>query len=273
MASTHPAQSATTTFHNPAQKSSSQELSNPVMECLLTHSSDRSYKSDPIDDTVLMQVLKAGHRAPTSCNSQQISVIVVKNPETKKQIAELAYHQPYIIQCPVFLVICGDLRKANMAIQKQASKSEAMTETLEGFAQICVDSGIALQAMMLAARSFDLGVVPIGAIRADLSTLSKLLNLPPRVVPVLGMCLGHVEKHAPLKPRMDFSTFAHMEKYTLEDEVLSKTVEDYDQVLMDHWNKVARQNGGTYSQSMTELFANPWYPNLRSELKEQHYIV
>jgi len=52
---------------------------NDTIRLLQAHHSDRSYKSDPIPDEILDNIIEAAHRAPTSINTQEVSIVVVKD--------------------------------------------------------------------------------------------------------------------------------------------------------------------------------------------------
>eukprot|EP01054_Gregarina_sp_Poly1_P006279 Gregarina_sp_Poly_1__6278@NODE_3330_length_1177_cov_101_269369_g2076_i1_p1_GENE_NODE_3330_length_1177_cov_101_269369_g2076_i1NODE_3330_length_1177_cov_101_269369_g2076_i1_p1_ORF_typecomplete_len267_score38_74Nitroreductase/PF00881_24/8_7e26TM1586_NiRdase/PF14512_6/5_1e08_NODE_3330_length_1177_cov_101_269369_g2076_i12831083 len=229
---------------------------NPVVECLLSHSSNRRFKPDPIDDGILQQVLRCGQRAPTSKNSQAVSVIVVTDPEVRRQIAVLANNQPWVAECPVFLVVCADWHKVNMAVEKENGAAAAITDTTEGIVTGSMDTGIVLQAMLIAARSFGLGVVPIGGIRANGTKLSSLLNLPTRVFPM---------------PRMRFETFVHSNEYQRDDAKLEEATLDMDQRVMEYWAKVKRPDGLNWSKTMAQMFKTDYRPKLKDDLKNQGF--
>ena len=52
---------------------------NETVRLLQAHRSSRSYKSDPIPAEILDAIIESAHRAPTSINSQQVSLVVVRH--------------------------------------------------------------------------------------------------------------------------------------------------------------------------------------------------
>ena len=52
---------------------------NPVLESLFKHKSIRKYKNQPLDDEKLQLIIKAAQAAPSWCNGEQVSIIVVKD--------------------------------------------------------------------------------------------------------------------------------------------------------------------------------------------------
>jgi len=84
---------------------------NETVRLLQSHRSERSYKSDPIPDEILDNIIESAHRAPTSINTQQVSIVVIKDAERRQRIAEIAGGQSWIAQAPVFLALVADLYK------------------------------------------------------------------------------------------------------------------------------------------------------------------
>eukprot|EP01053_Blabericola_migrator_P004945 Blabericola_migrator_1__4944@NODE_2578_length_2582_cov_656_772167_g72_i3_p2_GENE_NODE_2578_length_2582_cov_656_772167_g72_i3NODE_2578_length_2582_cov_656_772167_g72_i3_p2_ORF_typecomplete_len145_score20_87Nitroreductase/PF00881_24/1_7e10TM1586_NiRdase/PF14512_6/6_5e05_NODE_2578_length_2582_cov_656_772167_g72_i36161050 len=138
--------------------------------------------------------------------------------------------------------------------------------TAEGVFSICIDAGIVLEAMMLAARSFGLGVVPISGICNNAAGVAKLLNLPPLVVPIVGTCIGHVDRRASVKPRLPLSTFAHEGRYN--DEGL---VSENDEVLVNFWATLGRKDAKSYSESRAGFMRSDYYPSLKRDYEAQGY--
>ena len=52
---------------------------NPVLESLFKHKSIRKYKNQPLDDEKLQLIIKAAQAAPSWCNGEQVSIIVIKD--------------------------------------------------------------------------------------------------------------------------------------------------------------------------------------------------
>src|SRR4030066_489678 len=61
-----------------------------ISEVIKTRKSIRRYKPDPIPDEILDKILEAARWAPTGENYQPWRFIVIKNPETKNKIGDLA---------------------------------------------------------------------------------------------------------------------------------------------------------------------------------------
>lgn len=63
---------------------------NHTIELLKQHRSERSYLDKPIPEEVLSAIIDKVHLSPTSVNSQQVSIVVVRDPARRARIAEIA---------------------------------------------------------------------------------------------------------------------------------------------------------------------------------------
>ena len=221
--------------------------------CLLqAHRSSRSYKSSPIPEEILEAVIESARRAPTSTNSHEISLVVVRNAASRARIAEIAGGQPWIAQAPVFIAVIADLYKTWLGIKK-AGGVQVFQRSLEGILAAVSDAGIAMATLMTAARALGLGVVPIGGIRRDPEAMIDLLQLPPNTFPVDGVVLGYVAEESPQKPRMAIESFRHEETY--HPELLKPAIDAYDLTLQEYWLKIGRADGLSWSANMAQHYS------------------
>ena len=133
---------------------------NETVRLLQAHHSSRSYKTDPIPAEILEAIIECAHRAPTSTNSQEVSLVVVRNPAKRARIAEIAGGQPWIAEAPVFIAVIVDFYKTGLGVEK-AGAEQVFQRSLEGILAAVSDAGIAMATLMTATRAFGLGVVPI----------------------------------------------------------------------------------------------------------------
>lgn len=225
-----------------------------------SHRSIRSYKTDPVSNEMLDAIIEAGHRAPSSMNAQEISVVVVRDLERKTRIAELAGGQAWIAKAPVFIAIIVDFNKTEMGVRK-AGQTQVVHESMEGMLVASIDAGLVLANMMVAARSKGLGIVPIGGIRRNPQDMIDLLDLPPLTFPLVGLVIGHTDKDAPLKPRMGINTFRHEERYDASP--YAAAIDRYDETILDYWKALGRNDGITWSQNLGNNWKQVYYPQVK----------
>jgi len=243
---------------------------NDTLTLLHSHHSDRDFTDAPVDEADLSAVVEAAHRAPTSMNGQQVSLVVVRDPARRARLAELAGGQPWIARAPVFIAVLVDFHKTRVAAAR-AGKEQAIHRSLEGFTVGAVDAGIALASLMVAARSLGLGVVPIGSLRRDPQGVVDLLRLPKLTYPVVGVAIGHVARPAPRKPRLPLAAFRHDEVYRSEG--LPEAIEAYDGTLVDYWRTIGRTDGLSWSENTGGAYSRLYFPQARPVAERQGFTL
>ena len=233
---------------------------NETLRIQQSHRSIRSYKTDPVSDAMLDQIVAAAHRAPTSMNAQEISLIVVRDAEKRARIAELSGGQAWVAQAPVFIVIAIDFHKTDLGVRK-AGQTQIIHESMEGFGVAAVDAGIVLGTLITAAESLGLGIVPIGSIRRNPQGMINLLGLPPLTFPLVGLCIGHIADDMPLKPRMDIQTFRHNERYDASG--YAAAIDTYDAAIMSYWQELGRSDGMSWSANLGNFYKQVYFPQVK----------
>ena len=242
---------------------------NETIRLLRAHHSSRSYKADPISAEVLEAIIECARRAPTSTNSHEISLVVVRNADSRARIAEIAGGQPWIAQAPVFIAVIADLYKTGLGVEKAGAR-QVFQRSLEGVLAVVSDAGIAMATLMTAARALGLGVVPIGGIRRDPQAMIDLLELPANTFPVDGVVLGYVTEESSQKPRMAIESFRHEEKY--HPEALEPAIHAYDLTLKEYWLKIGRGDGLTWSASMAQHYST-FSRRIKSIAQKQGFTI
>jgi nitroreductase len=186
----------------------------PVIAGLLAHRSIRSFDPRPLPEGALEAIIAAAQSASTSSNLQQWSVVAIQDPERKRRIAKLSGEQAAILQAPLLLVWLPDLaRLANLAADA-AAPAEALPY-FESFLESVIDVTLAAQNAVVALEALGLGAVFIGSLRNHPEEVARELNLPLRVTPVFGLCVGYAsaDQTASVKPRLPQSAVLHRETY------------------------------------------------------------
>lgn len=200
---------------------------NDVLASLLSHRSVRAYLPDPLAPGTLEQLVAAAQSASTSSNLQAWSVVAVEDKARKARLAVLARDQKHINEAPLFLVWIADLSRLRRVASTAGSTSDGLNY-LESFVLAVIDASLAAQNAAIAAESFGLGTVYIGAIRNEPEKVAAELNLPPGAFPVFGLVVGKPDPARPasVKPRLPQATILHRETYQTTSE--SDAVASYD---------------------------------------------
>jgi len=247
---------------------------NPVLELLFKHKSIRKYKNQPLEDEKLQLIIKAAQAAPNWCNGQQVSIVVVKDQAHKDKMKDLCWGQQFISTCSVFLVFCADFFRTSLAFEKAGKTKEAFDKYITNIDTLIVgshDVGIALQNATVAAESLGLGTVDIGAVRIKSLELSKELNLPKYVIPVVGLCVGYADDDPGLKPRLPPKAVCFAEKY---DTAHAKAdIDEYDE---KYKNYLAKRGSNTresnWSKSVSDVYTKLTFEEDYELLKQQGFI-
>lgn len=149
----------------------------------------RQYRSDPVLDELLQQVLEAGRWAPSAVNSQPWEFIVVTDPQVKQALYDLAtvlgLRWKHLLAAPIVIVIC-------------ARKLTAYSRD---------DCIFAAQNMLLCAADLGLGTCWIGGFNE--SKLRRALSIPGSYH-VPGMLTLGYAAHEPKAPvRRELAEMVH----------------------------------------------------------------
>lgn len=197
---------------------------NETLKTMAAHASIRKYKDQDIPSDILEDIIGAARQAPTSSNLQAYSIIIVKDKSKKEKLATLCGNQKWVYTCPVFLVICPDLRRLDKVCQYRSYQIQ--DQHLELLLIAIVDSALVAQNILLGAESLGLGGVMIGAIRNNPAQVCELLDIPDKVFPLVGICLGYPDTNPMIKPRFQPELVIHHEHY--DDSQFPDLINQYD---------------------------------------------
>ena len=227
---------------------------NNVIELLQNHTSVRKFKDKLVDDLLFNEIIQASQYASTSNHIQAYTIIRIKDQAKKKILAKLSGDQPYVEQCPVFLVFCADVhRLENACIMNNETIESSSTEV---FIMATVDVALVAQNIMIAAESAGLGGVYIGGIRNNPQDVCDLLQIPDHVYPVFGMCLGYPEKINLTKPRLPSSIILKEDTYSTDGD--EKSLKEYDNLISTY-----------YKERTNNKRRNTWTEGIATFLKEK----
>ncbi len=229
---------------------------NDVIEQLLTHKSVRAYRPDPVSDDQLATIVAAAQSAASSSNLQAWSVVAVRNPLTRDALAECAGGQAHVREAPLQLVWLADLSRLNALAHSLDMPAEALDFT-EMFVVGVIDAALAAQNAVVAAESLGLSTVYIGGMRNRPEEVARLLDLPPRVFAVFGMCVGYEEPTRPasVKPRPPQSVVLHHERYSAEAQQAG--IAAYNAAMAEFYSAQQMNVRGTWAVHSTKRVAGP----------------
>ncbi|MGL4831940.1 MAG: nitroreductase family protein [Propionibacteriaceae bacterium] len=228
-------------------------MTNPTLELLLQRRSIRSFTDESVKGEDLAQIIAATQQAPSSINGQQISLVVVTDPERVERLAQLAGGQPQVAAAPVFVVFVIDYHRTTVAAAQHGVEL-AIHRDQEGVLTGALDAGIALATFQTAAHALGYGTTAIGGIRQHATEVAQLLGLPQRTFPIVGSTLGVInsERLPQVKPRVPVESFAMDNSY--DAQAVAAGVEVYDRSLRQWCDAQGLTTMNSYSQEIARFY-------------------
>jgi nitroreductase len=188
------------------------------------HRSHRRYLPRAIAPELLRLLCACALSAPSKSDLQQCDIVIVTDMAIRAGIVATISDMPWIMDAPAFLVfVANGERLPNLA---RLHDKPFPNDHLDQFFNAAVDAAIVLATFLRAASAVGLGCCPISAIRDRPQTVSDLLRLPQRVIPVAGLCVGWPAQTGEITPRLSLHTTVIENSYGARD--LAKEIDAYD---------------------------------------------
>ncbi len=156
----------------------------------------RSFTAAPVEEDKLQDVLEAGRLAPSAANRQPLSLIVVRDIQKRRELAE-AYPRDWFWKAPVIVVVCIEAARAWVRA--------------DGKNYADVDGAIAMDHMTLCAASLGLGTCWIGAFEP--AKIKQTLGIPDGVEPLVMTPVGYSAEPVRAKSRRPSSEIIHQNSW------------------------------------------------------------
>lgn len=159
-----------------------------VLELLMSRRSIRKYKEQPVDKTILEELLKAAMCAPTASNNQPWEFVAINDEEIMKSLRAVLYFGPY--NAPAAIVVC-----ANMKLAPKGPYKEVWVQ----------DCSAATENILIAAAGMGLGAVWIGAYpnQNAVKDIQSVLAIPEEVIPLSVIYVGYAAEEK--EPRTQYN--------------------------------------------------------------------
>jgi len=195
-----------------------------ALATILGHRTHRRYTEEPIDEELLDVLLACAQSAGSKSDLQAMSIIRVRDAETRAAIAERIPGMPWVGSAPVFLVFCGDMRRLQRIGEMRGHRFA--NNDLDTLVNVTIDAALAMQTFTVAAEAVGLGCCAISAVRDQIEAITQLLQIPPGVYPIAGLCVGHPSREGWISMRLPRPTVVHEDRY--DDSRLREEVDAYD---------------------------------------------
>ena len=156
----------------------------------------RAYKSDPVEEEKLHQVLEAARLAPTAANRQPFRIVVI-HTEGRQEELQRVYPREWFARAPLVLCICA--------------MPEQGWVRMDGKQYTDVDAAIVMDHLILAATDLGLGTCWIAAFNP--SAARQVLGLPEGVEPIAFTPLGYAADQTRPKERKPIADLVRYERW------------------------------------------------------------
>ncbi|MFH0930680.1 MAG: nitroreductase family protein [Candidatus Zixiibacteriota bacterium] len=157
-------------------------------EVVKNRHSVRDFKDKEIEKEKLEKLLYVANSAPSAGNLQAYQIFLVRQSAQKTALVNAAYGQDYIAQAPASLIFCADPLRSASKYGKRGSELYSIQ-----------DATISASYVHLAAVDLELGSVIVGAFDED--AVSKILNLPDMLRPIIILPIGYPNEEPEITPR------------------------------------------------------------------------
>jgi nitroreductase/FMN reductase [NAD(P)H] len=175
----------------------------------------RRYLPRPVERDLLRLLCACALSAPSKSDLQQADILILRDRKKHDTIADLLPEMPWIREAPAFLIFLANGRRLPRISALRGKPFP--NDHLDQFFNAAVDAGIVLATFMRAADAVGLGCCPISVIRDHAATVSGLLELPDRVIPVAGMTLGWPAEDGHISARLPLAMTVHEDRYDESD--------------------------------------------------------
>lgn len=171
---------ACTTQNNDEKSQVKTDNGQAAIENIMTRTSIRQFKAQPVEQDKVDILLKAAMAAPSALNLQPWHFIVINDKET---IALLSGKQP--TSAPLMIAVCGDTDKTMLP--------DGSTKLPDFWVE---DVSAATENLLLAAHALGLGAVWTGVYPAMDRTaeVANVLNCPQNIVPLAVVRVGYPDE-------------------------------------------------------------------------------
>jgi nitroreductase len=135
-----------------------------------------------VPSEAVTKLLEAAIRAPSAGNCQPWQFFVVRNEDTKRDLARAALDQWFLSEAPVVIVVCTDPERSARRYGDRGRQLYSLQDT-----------AAAIENLLLAVAASGLGACWVGAF--DEGAAAGALDLDRRLRPVAIIPIGYPVKH------------------------------------------------------------------------------
>ena len=167
-----------------------------ALECMMTRSSVKSYKNDPVPQELIEKIVAAGLRAPSALNKQSPIILVVTNKQVRDELSKLnAMDDPFFRPDPFYGAPCVLVVLAKKEVSQRV-----------------YDGSLVMENLQLAAHALGLGACWIHRAKETFEkeegkAILRKLGLDEEYEGIGNCIVGYPDKEFPIKPTREERVF------------------------------------------------------------------
>ena len=167
-----------------------------ALECMMTRSSVKSYKSDPVPQELIEKIVAAGLRAPSALNKQSPIILVVTDKQVRDELSKLnAADDPFLRPDPFYGAPCVLVVLAKKEVSQRV-----------------YDGSLVMENLQLAAHALGLGACWIHRAKETFEkeegkAILRKLGLDEEYEGIGNCIVGYPDKDFPIKPTREGRVF------------------------------------------------------------------
>jgi nitroreductase len=159
----------------------------------------RSFQNTPVEDATLQVILEAVNNAPSAGNLQAFEVVVIRDPNRKRQLVKASFDQSFIAQAPLAIVFLANPDRNRAKYGSRGAELYSVQDTT-----------IACTYAQLTATASGLGTCWVGAFDED--KVRQIVGAPAAWRPVAILPIGVPAEAAGVRERRALGDLVHDEQ-------------------------------------------------------------
>ncbi|MDO0825788.1 nitroreductase family protein [Desulfosporosinus nitroreducens] len=193
-----------------------------LLNAMKARRSIRKFKSEPIPESLIIQLIESARLAPSGSNIQPVRFVVIKSDEARRQLSQ-ATPLPFVSQAPVVIACCvstesfGGLGTRMRELMEAGAFTDTPLETMdtESYAKrnpmdqataeayLRLNAAIAIDHITL--RAVDLGLGTCWVMMFDQEKVKQILGLGENYNVVALLPVGYPDQNPNSRPRIELS--------------------------------------------------------------------
>ena len=164
-------------------------MNQSLLELIKTRRSIREFTDEPVERSLIEQIICAGIWAPSGLNNQPWRFVIIRDNGIRERLAELTHYAHIVKTAPALIAVYLDQEKMYDRVKDHQA------------------AGACIQNMLLAAHALGLGAVWLGQILANKDRVNEVLGLSSQHELAALLAFGQPRRRDQQSQRQPLSTF------------------------------------------------------------------